>query len=113
MSTEISAEVVDDMVARYAAHKISTPNSGRTGRSKLTSVCSCGWASGVTSDNLRPQWAAIDKHLIDDVLPAWESGVCWCGRAMLLSPLGAWFHAERTHGHAATPAAQATTEEKG
>jgi hypothetical protein len=102
MATETAGfdAIVDNLVARYAAHKISTPSTGPTGRTELTSSCSCGWVSGVTSGNLRPQWAAIDKHLIDDVLPQWQSGVCWCGRAMLFGPLGKWFHAAAgTHGH--------------
>jgi hypothetical protein len=97
--------IVNDMVARHAAHRISIPGTRRIGGTELTSSCSCGWASGVTSGNLRPQWQAIDKHLIDDVLPQWQSGVCWCGRAMLLGPLGKWFHAQPgTLGHDAAPA---------
>lgn len=111
MSVQNFDAIVNDMVARYAAHKLHQHNRGTAYGPQVSTSCSCGWESGVTSDNLRPQWEAIDKHLLDDVLPSWQSGVCWCGRAMLLSPSGTWFHAERTHGHTAAPAAQATTEE--
>lgn len=94
--------IVEDMVARHAAHKINTANAGTPLTPKLTASCSCGWASDVTSKDLRPQRAKIDEHLIEDVLPAWTRGTCWCGRAVLLGPLGRWFHAEQgSHGHTA------------
>lgn len=95
--------IVNDMVARHGAHTLHQRSEGTSYRPQISTACSCGWRSEV-SDNLRPQWAAIDKHLIDDVLPQWQSDVCWCGRAMLLGPLGKWFHAQPgTHGHDAAP----------
>lgn len=95
--------IVNDMAARHAAHKLQHHSHGTSYRPRVSTSCSCGWTTGVT-DDLRPQWAAIDKHLIDDVLPQWQSGVCWCGRAMLLGPLGRWFHAQPgTLGHDAAP----------
>lgn len=98
-------DIVEDMVARYAAHKIRITNDAPTGRSAFAASCSCGWRSGTTSSDLRPEWAAIDEHLIVDVLPDWPRGVCWCGRAILLGPLGKWFHAQADMcGHYATPA---------
>lgn len=93
-------DIVNDMVARYAAHTMHQSNKGTGYHPKISTSCSCGWRSEVSGD-LRPQWVAVDKHLIDDVLPQWLQGTCWCGRAMLLGPLGKWFHAQRTHGHAA------------
>ena len=33
-------------------------------------------------------------------MPEWERGVCWCGRAMLLTPFGKWTHVADTFmGH--------------
>lgn len=94
-------DIVNDMVTRYSTHVLHQRNDGTGYRPQISTSCSCGWESGVVSDNLRPQWEAVDKHLIADVLPDWPQSACWCGRAILLCPLGKWFHAERTHGHVA------------
>ena len=91
--------ITDDMVARYAAHVLRQHNDGTWHRPTLTASCSCGWESAVVSKDLRPQWEAIDGHLVD-ALPDWPRDTCWCGRVVLLSPLGAWFHADPAfHGH--------------
>jgi hypothetical protein len=96
--------VAEDLAARYAAHKLSHISTGPTGRHGATYSCSCRWSSGIVSEDMRPQWAAIDRHMVDDVLPCWEQGVCWCGRVILLGPFGRWIHAQDAcMGHDAQP----------
>lgn len=103
--------VVEDMLARYAAHTISERYSRDHNHAPVTqSICSCGWSSPEPTRDLRLQWDAVDAHLLP-VLPEWERGVCWCGRAMLLTPFGRWTHAADTFmGHAASPPPEAAKE---
>lgn len=94
--------VVNDMLARYTAHTISARYSGST-NCRMQATCSCGWETPEATRDMRAQWAAIDAHLLP-VLPDWERGVCWCGRAMLLTPFGKWTHAaDAFMGHSAAP----------
>jgi len=105
-------DVASDLADRYAAHKLSHISTGLTGRHGATYSCSCGWSSGFASEDMRPQWSAIDRHMVDDVLPRWEQGVCWCGRVILLGPFGRWIHADYGFmGHSAHPARLGNDEE--
>jgi hypothetical protein len=98
-----TAAVVSDMLARYAAHTIGARYSGTAYNLMTQATCSCGWEADEPTRDQRPQWAAVDAHLLP-VLPDWERGVCWCGRAMLLSPFGKWTHAaDAFMGHDARP----------
>lgn len=92
--------VVKDMLARYAAHTIGVCHSRSHIYGPLTQVhCSCGWEGPEPTNDQRPQWEAVDAHLLP-VMPEWERGVCWCGRAMLLTPFGKWTHVADTFmGH--------------
>jgi hypothetical protein len=94
--------IVADLVERYDAHQISYASRGMA-RAELSPSCSCGWRSGVWSNSNRPLWAAIDGHMVNDVLPQWPTRSCGvCGRVIMLTPFGRWFHVERsTHGHTA------------
>jgi len=98
-------EIVRDMVARRNAHTVSERWAGAGKQSEVSASCSCGWASGFASPSLGPQWEVLDEH-IAGTLPDWPTGACnGCGRLIMLSPLGAWFHVHYvTHGHDAHPA---------
>lgn len=104
--------VVEDMLARYAAHTITEHHDrDHTRAAVMHATCSCGWSTPEPTRDQGPQWEAVDAHLLP-VLPEWERGVCWCGRAMLLTPFGRWTHAaDAFMGHAASPGQAGITEE--
>lgn len=98
--------IVDDMLCRYQRHEITYDWDGQRRISKCRASCSCGWSSETASEDLRPQVAAVDQHMIDAVVPPWPRELCWCGRVILRTPMSTWTHAaDEFLGHDARPSA--------
>jgi hypothetical protein len=104
--------LVAGMRTRLDAHRASLDVHGSSGPWTYTASCSCGWRTHTATDSVRPQWAAIDEHLVKEMLPDWPTSVCWCGRTIMLSPLGVWFHVHMlvSYGHRANPGRDANRQ---